>query len=355
MTPKLSIIVPVYNTEIYLKKCLDSLINQTLKDIEIIIVNDCSPDNSEAIILEYQAKDPRIKYIKHDKNLRQGGARNTAIQNATGEWLTFVDSDDYIDFNIYKKMLKKCETENTQFGIFLYQDFPQKMVWHDYSQILKSTRINQNNLENFNLSPSCKIYKRKDIIDHNILFPENVFLEDVYFWWKSIVLLEPKSSFLNEVGYYYRITETSTMGNIHNTAKDLPFVLNLIFELLLKHDKWDQYQDSFCLFSQRQLFYYMESISDNISPEYIKNSIVLIKKVKEQCVDITRYPLLSLLIIEDFDLDTKIKIYAAMNKMTFKTPTFLKNNKWYKFGQLTIKQKIKKLFTILQRKLHLRQ
>ena len=95
--PKISIIIPVYNVEKYLRECLDSCINQTLADIEIICVDDCSPDNSIKILEEYQAKDYRIKIFRHEKNKNLGAARNTGIQNAIGEYVWFVDSDDYID------------------------------------------------------------------------------------------------------------------------------------------------------------------------------------------------------------------------------------------------------------------
>lgn len=96
---KISIIIPVYNTEKYLSKCLDSVTNQTLKDIEIVIINDCTPDDSEKIILEYKSKDDRIVYLKHEKNLGLGGVRNTGIKHATGEYQWHIDSDDFIDIN----------------------------------------------------------------------------------------------------------------------------------------------------------------------------------------------------------------------------------------------------------------
>lgn len=97
--PKISVIIPIYNTERYLRKCLDSVINQTLKDIEIIIINDCTPDKSEDIVLEYSKQDKRIIYIKHEKNLGLGGVRNTGISVATGEYQWHIDSDDFIDTN----------------------------------------------------------------------------------------------------------------------------------------------------------------------------------------------------------------------------------------------------------------
>ena len=96
MTPKISVIIPVYNVEQYLRECLDSCIHQTLEDIEIVCVDDCSLDNSDKILKDYAAKDNRIKIIKHETNKGPGAARNTGVTFATGEYIWFVDSDDWI-------------------------------------------------------------------------------------------------------------------------------------------------------------------------------------------------------------------------------------------------------------------
>ena len=105
---KVSVIIPVYNTEQYLNKCLDSLVNQTLKDIEIILINDGSTDNSQNIIDEYSAKYPdKIKsFIK--ENGGQATARNLGITKATGEYIGFVDSDDWIELNMYEELYNKA-------------------------------------------------------------------------------------------------------------------------------------------------------------------------------------------------------------------------------------------------------
>jgi len=97
--PSISVILPIYNVEPYLAKCLESVCGQTLSNIEIIIVNDRSPDNSEAIVQDYMRRDPRIRYICHEENLGLGGARNTGIENATGQYQWHIDSDDFIDPN----------------------------------------------------------------------------------------------------------------------------------------------------------------------------------------------------------------------------------------------------------------
>lgn len=97
MRHKISLIIPVYNVEKYLAECLDSCINQTLRDIEIICVNDCSTDTSAIILKEYAEKDCRVRIVSHEKNKGLGAARNTGIANATGEYVWFIDSDDFID------------------------------------------------------------------------------------------------------------------------------------------------------------------------------------------------------------------------------------------------------------------
>lgn len=108
MTCRVSIIIPVYNTEKYLHRCLDSVIAQTLRKIEIIVVNDASSDKSASILTEYEHKDSRITVITHDKNMGQGISRDSGITAARGEYLGFVDSDDWIELEMFEKMYKKA-------------------------------------------------------------------------------------------------------------------------------------------------------------------------------------------------------------------------------------------------------
>lgn len=98
---KVSIIVPIYNVEKYLDRCMQSLLNQTLKEIEIVLVDDGSPDNCPKMCDEYAKKDSRVKVV-HKQNAGLGYARNSGLENATGEYVAFVDSDDYVDINAYE-------------------------------------------------------------------------------------------------------------------------------------------------------------------------------------------------------------------------------------------------------------
>lgn len=125
---KVSVILPVYNTEKYLPECLDSLLNQTLKDIEIICINDGSTDNSLEILQEYQANDQRIR-ILNQENQGAAIARNKGIQMAEGEYLSFLDADDFFDENMLKWSYEKAQKTNSDiciYGSYLYDNLTKK-------------------------------------------------------------------------------------------------------------------------------------------------------------------------------------------------------------------------------------
>ena len=111
--PRVSVVVPIYNVEPYLKKCVESLLSQTLEDIEILLVDDGSPDRCGEIADEYAAREPRVKAF-HQKNAGLGPARNTGIEHATGEYVGFVDSDDWVDSQMFERLYSaaaKCDAD----------------------------------------------------------------------------------------------------------------------------------------------------------------------------------------------------------------------------------------------------
>ena len=114
---EISVIIPVYNTEKYLNECLDSIVNQTLSDIEIICVNDGSTDNSLAILESYAKKDNRITVISQENN-GQGSARNLGLKNSSGNYICFIDSDDYVDLNMLEKLYDNVILNNSDIVVF---------------------------------------------------------------------------------------------------------------------------------------------------------------------------------------------------------------------------------------------
>ncbi len=178
----ISIIVPIYNAEKYLSKCINSLINQTKKEIEIILINDGSTDRSEEIINNY--RDERIKYFKNE-NQGIGKTRNFGIEKATGKYLMFVDSDDYLKEDACEILFKKAEKEKLDLVICNYYKVDEETDKKEIIEIkeFKNTKLKDNKelLLNVNLAPWNKLYKRDLIKKNKIKFVENLKYEDAPF------------------------------------------------------------------------------------------------------------------------------------------------------------------------------
>lgn len=209
MRPKVSVIVPIYNTEKYLGKCLESLVNQTLKDIEIILINDGSPDNSEKIVEKYLKKYPKqISYYKKE-NEGQGIARNYALKLTNGEYISFVDSDDYVDTTMFEKLYNKAINENADIAVSIglievrgESIIPKYFEFDDVNSYKKYILNNS--------GPVGKIIKKEIIEENQLTFPNLRAYEDI-----AVVplwgLYAKKIVYVEEPLYYYVIHEGSTM------------------------------------------------------------------------------------------------------------------------------------------------
>lgn len=192
MTQTISAIVPIYNREKYIGKCLDSIISQTYKNIEIICIDDCSNDNSLEMLRRYEANDSRIKTIALKKNSGVSNARNVGIENATGDFLAFIDSDDTIDKNMFSEMLKianKTEADiilsdldmfngnkkqNMKISLEPFKLYSQNEIKNDI--LPRFTYEGNDNLGLFAFS--TKLYRRDIIIKNNIRFDTSIAYEE---------------------------------------------------------------------------------------------------------------------------------------------------------------------------------
>ena len=227
--PKISIIVPVYNTSKYLTKCIDSLLNQTLSDIEIIIINDGSKDNSESIIKTYS--DPRIRYYSQN-NSGIGKTRNKGIKLATGEFLSFIDSDDYISPDFCEKMYEKAIQDKCDLVVCnFFLDKDNKLEEFKIKPFKDgSLKTSPNILYNINLGPCNKIYKRDLIINNNILFNEELKYEDVPFVCKSLKYAS-KIGKVEDFLTYYVIHSQSETTTRDETIFDIFKISDIVIDL----------------------------------------------------------------------------------------------------------------------------
>lgn len=227
---KVSVIVPIYNSEKYLEKCLDSLVNQTLKDIEIILINDGSTDSSKDIILKYKEQYNNIILIDK-QNEGIGKARNDGIKKASGEYITFVDSDDYIKINMFEDFYNYSKKHEMDMVTGTYYK-----VKNGKESIFKYSKFKTGNIKtspsilfSIEYGPCAKFYKRKMIIENNILFEENKKYEDFPFVSKCLL----KSKLIGQITesyYYYVIHENSETTTMDSKVFDIFHALDVIRE-----------------------------------------------------------------------------------------------------------------------------
>lgn len=248
---KISVIMPVYNVEKYLKDCLESLINQTLKDIEIICVNDGSTDSSLSILEEYQKKDDRIIIINQEnRGPGPGGARNSGMEKARGEYVHFIDSDDYIDVDAFEKLYPLCKETDVDFIIFKVRklnDATGKIEPSEYYDIASIDKKYKNKIITYQdikkhiffmvVSPYAKIYKREFIKD--IKFPEQILFEDNEFFLETI--LKSKNLYiLDEYLYHHRIRPNSITTSKSSDYKDTIAISNMMIKTTKELGKFEE-------------------------------------------------------------------------------------------------------------------
>lgn len=234
---KVSIIVPVYNVEKYIEKCLASLINQTLQDIEIIIVNDGSTDGSKKIIEKY-LENKKIKYLEKE-NGGLADARNYAIPYAKGEYIGFVDSDDYVEKTMFEKMYNKAKQEDADMVEcdFIWE-YPKKnkidtgKIYKGKKQAIVEARVVAWN----------KIIKRQILQSTKIKFPKGLRYEDVEFFYKLIPNLN-KISFIKEPLVHYVQRDTSIANTQNEKTAQIFEILENVINYYIEKNIFNEYKE----------------------------------------------------------------------------------------------------------------
>lgn len=288
---KVSVIVPVYNVEQYLRTCVESLLAQTLKDIELIFVNDASPDNSLNILREYEEKHPGlIRVIDSKENLKQGGARNLGIKEAQGEYIGFVDSDDFAAPTMYEDLVRRAEETNAdavfiQYSVAKDENDTQSGIpfikWPSDVLALNNKKLESADREKLIINPIggvfSAIWRKSRITDNNVWFPAHIKYEDNY--WTSLMWeYIDKVSFIEKIDYYYRANETSTV-RIRNPKfhSDRITAENMLLDelerrdLLKKYHKaWEyNYITRFCI----NTYISYVKLFDKVEKDFLKNLI----------------------------------------------------------------------------------
>lgn len=242
---KVSVIVPIYNSEKYLKRCIDSLINQTLSDMEFILINDGSTDSCDSIINSYN--DSRIKYFKRS-NHGIGATRNFGIDHAVGEFIGFLDSDDYVDADMYEKMYNECINKGLDIVICDHyiesesSSFTLRFIDFGVTSLDDSPNL----LLDINLAPWNKIYSKR-IFSSDTYYPVGVKYEDTP-WVALMFSRANRIGKLNEPLYHYIVHYNSQTTVIDERVFDIFKITDLLFETLGNNEKIKSYVDDLVIY-----------------------------------------------------------------------------------------------------------
>lgn len=237
--PKVSVIVPFYNVEEYIEKCLETLVSQTLEDIEIILVNDGSKDKSIKIVNKFLKTYPEKLVYLEKENGGLSDARNYAINYAKGEYIAFLDSDDYVEKDMYEKMYELAKKENSDMvECNFYWEYPNKIkedigvTYNGKNEMLEKIRVVAWN----------KLIKREILVNSKVYFPKGYRYEDVEFTYKLIPYIETVS-FLKEPCVHYIQRQGSISNSQNERTKEIFDVLEHVREYYKEKDIYEKYKE----------------------------------------------------------------------------------------------------------------
>ncbi|MGF7118943.1 glycosyltransferase [Methanobacterium oryzae] len=280
--PKVSVIIPVHNVEKYLEECLNSLVNQTLKDIEIICVNDGSTDKSLEILEKFAAKDDRITIINQE-NQGAGAARNKGLKIARGEYLSFLDADDFFELDMLEKVYNfssKNSLDIAVYGANTFNDKTSRIEKIDYD--IRREYLPKKNIFNYNDFPKYvfntfqnwawnKLFKRTFILENNIQFQELFRTDDLLFTCKALVKAK-RISVLDAPLVYYRIEHDFHSQNTnHKHPLDFYNAFIALKDFLIDEKIFDDVEQSFVNHATRGCLYNLKSLTTQESYEKLYN------------------------------------------------------------------------------------
>ena len=257
-----SVIIPVYNAEKYINSCIVSVLNQTYKNLEIIVVNDGSKDNSEEEILKI--KDDRIKYFYKD-NSGCGATRNFGIDKARGEFIYFIDSDDYIDKTMIEKLVNSIKDKDSFVGILGF--------YYDIDGRLKLQKMEEEEHRTLKSPSVCTRMFRKEILDKSgIRFSGLKIGEDLEFVFK-VLAFNNHSTYIDEALYYYRLHEESLT---HDNSIDRLCILKAIESIekyLKESNKYEEFKELIEFITISHIYFAVINLKKNEKFDEMKEAI----------------------------------------------------------------------------------
>lgn len=321
MEPKVSVIIPVYNAGKYLRQCLDSVVNQSLREIEVICVDDGSTDGSAGILLEYASKDARIQVIAQN-NSGPGIARNHGLSAATGEYIIFLDADDWFERDMLSSLLDTADRNGADVTICRAERFDNQtgkaldsgwMLKEEYlpGEAFSPEEIAEHLFQFTYGQVWDKLYSASFLKSTGVTFPALRCSEDTAFAYMTLLSAE-RIAVLPEIKVHYRVNRKTSVSNSFTSQSEAPFEsFRLIYEFLQRSGLYTRYEKSFLNWAMEYLTWqvcnapddetrklYYEMFHDTWMPQ-LKNSrkadidVGLVRKIKIRAVELLPFDILN--------------------------------------------------------------
>ncbi len=288
--PKISIIMPVYNAEKYMNKSINSIIRQTLEDIELICINDCSTDKSLKKLQEYRKEDKRIKIINNKVNSGPGRSRNKGIKKALGKYICFLDSDDWLEKNACEILYTKAEKENADIVFikpkFVFTDkiILDKRLLNEKDYFNKEKVLRSTLQRKIAWAPWSKLIKRKLLTENKIYFPDIYVAEDMDFSCK-VIYYAKRITLEKEYLYNYYLHEGSltSYANAERRINNYFESIDLLENFLKEKNLSEKYENDFIyfkLYNYLAIYGVLNNTKDKLNKDKYKNKIKLDKHFK---------------------------------------------------------------------------
>lgn len=277
--PRITVAISVYNVEEYLPKCLDCIVNQTFKDIEILCIDDCSTDETYSILQRYASNDNRFRLIKQAYNQGLSVSRNTAIANACGEYIWMLDGDDLFKTDLLEKAYNAVTNTNADVIIWDYHVFEKDSDLNDKSDIrTRLENINETDYKSLLKLPSfmwIRLFRIDYLRRLNVYFTPGLTKQDIPINWKTLTH-KPRVTIVPEVLAYYRMRASSTTNRKGKSLFSLYKVMDIVGDNLRKDGLYREFFDEY-MTSRLQL---LHGMYDFIIPELKEEAMSV---VKEKC------------------------------------------------------------------------
>jgi len=289
--PRVSVVVPARNASRYLGDCLESVLAQTMQSVEVLLVDDASTDGTLEIARGFAERDDRVRLLRHDRARGAGGARNTGIDAARGDYLFFVDADDWLRADALERIWSRCRDAGAPVGLFPAFNWieTEERLVPDHRTDLRvpdDFRVDPETLGRIFVTVWTRIYQRELVVQSGVRFPERLVHQDEYFHYCFFARVEPRVVTLDERIYVHRFRPGSTMDRFGSIRSDMPTVFQMIWDFLEEHGLVPRYGPLFCRTVAVQLRHILPQLDRDAQEPFYDGVREIVRKIDRSGLDL---------------------------------------------------------------------